>query len=267
MKVSGRLLLSAGLFGAVSLVGGQAQGQERDWCEQSWDDDWETVCEVREFTFASDGDLVVDGGTNGGIDVEGWDRDDVLVQARVRTRARDEARAADMADAIEVTADARRVEADGPNTRRREGWSVSYRVFVPRDTDLNLETHNGGISIADVRGDIEFAALNGGVSVTRLAGDVSGHTTNGGLRVDLEGSRWDGAGLDVETTNGGVVVSVPSGYNADFETGTVNGSVELDFPVTVRGRVSRQIKTTLGSGGPLVRITTTNGGVRLLEKP
>jgi DUF4097 and DUF4098 domain-containing protein YvlB len=81
--------------------------------------------------------------------------------------------------------------------------------------------------------------------------------------VTLAGTRWDGEGLDVETTNGGIDVTVPEGYSARFETGTVNGGIDIDFPVTVQGRVGRRMTTTLGDGGPTIRAVTTNGGVKI----
>jgi leucyl aminopeptidase (aminopeptidase T) len=43
----------------------------------------------------------------------------------------------------------------------------------------------------------------------------------------------------------------------------VNGSVDVDFPVTVQGKISKQVALNLGSGGATVKATTTNGGVRL----
>jgi len=90
---------------------------------------------------------------------------------------------------------------------------------------------------------------------------MHGRTTNGGVKVALTGSQWDGEGLDVTTTNGGVVLEVPSDYNAHLETGTVNGGVRMDFPVRVQGRLDRELSTDLGSGGPTIRARTTNGGV------
>ena len=98
-------------------------------------------------------------------------------------------------------------------------------MFVPRRADLSVETHNGGISIAEVNGKIDFSAVNGGVVLKRIGGAVRGSTTNGGLVIELSGDRWDGETLDVSTTNGGVVMSVPENYSANLETGTVNGSV------------------------------------------
>ena len=44
---------------------------------------------------------------------------------------------------------------------------------------------------------------------------------------------------------------------------TVNGNVSVDFPVTVQGRITRELSVNLGSGGATVRAMTTNGGVRL----
>ena len=64
---------------------------------------------------------------------------------------------------------------------------------------------NGGISIADVSGRIDFSALNGGVVLKRVGGAVRGSTTNGGLVIELTGDRWDGDSLDVSTTNGGII--------------------------------------------------------------
>ena len=79
----------------------------------------------------------------------------------------------------------------------------------------------------------------------------------------LSGSRGTAKGLDVETSNGGVTLTIPDGYNAELETRTVNGGLRIDFPITVQGELTsrRGISTTLGSGGPLVRVRTTNGGV------
>ena len=99
-----------------------------------------------------------------------------------------------------------------------------------------------------------------------MAGDVEGHTTNGGIDVDLDGTSWQGGGLDVETTNGGVRLAIPAQYNAHLETGTTNGNVRIDFPVTMQGRIDRSFSTDLGSGGATLRVHTSNGGVRITKK-
>ena len=140
---------------------------------------------------------------------------------------------------------------------------MSYQIDVPRDARIALTTRNGGITIEDFRGSATFRATNGGVSLTDVGGDIRGETTNGGLSIRLRGDRWEGAGLDVETRNGGVRMLIPDRYSAELETETVNGRVSIDFPVTVTGTIGRSIRTTLGSGGPRIRAVTRNGGIRI----
>ncbi len=57
-----------------------------------------------------------------------------------------------------------------------------------------------------------------------------------------------------------------SNYSAHLETGTVNGHISVEFPVTVHGEINRQLSIDLGSGGPLIRAVTTNGGVSIKRK-
>ncbi len=219
-------------------------------------------CEIREQALTTTGRFRVDGGINGGVSVKGWKRADVVLRAQVQTNAEDDSAARGLSTQIRIDTSAGQIRAQGPQvTGRRSGWSVSFELMVPERTDLLLKTLNGGISISDVHGRIEFAAVNGGVHLSRLAGDVEGHTTNGGLSVELVGDRWEGTKLDTYTSNGGVTLRVPERYSANFETGTENGRLTLDIPVNVRGDISKRLKLDLGSGGPLVRVVTTNGGV------
>jgi len=221
-------------------------------------------CEIREQTVGFAGRLNVDGGTNGGISVKGWDGAGVLVRSRVDTQAADDASAKALASQVRVDTSAGQVHATGPSSANDENWSVSYEVFVPRNADLTLKTHNGGLSIADVKGNIQFDVLNGGVNLRRLGGDVEGKTVNGGLNIELAGTRWDGAKLDARTNNGGINIAMPENYSAHFETATVNGHVNANYPLTVHGNIGgKRLTADLGSGGPTVHVETTNGGVNL----
>jgi hypothetical protein len=257
-------------FDRDTRFGAEAQtGSDADPCRDNWgDNDNHNHCEVRDFNLPA-GALTVDAGQNGGILVQAWDRNEVLVRAIVRGSAREsDARAREIAGQVRVEAGGGRVSATGPDNGRREWWSVSYRINVPRKNDLDLNASNGGITITGVTGNLRFDTTNGGVKLTDVGGLVRGNTRNGGVNVQLTGNRWDGDGLDVETSNGGVTVGIPEGYNAEFETRTVNGGLNIDFPITLQGELNsrRGISTTLGSGGPPVRVRTTNGGVRVSRR-
>ena len=233
--------------------------------ENSWyNDRLEGNCEIREQTLAMSGvPIAIDGRQNGGISVKGWDQDQVLVRARVQTGAPTAAEAAELAKQIRIETSGAKIFASGPERKKDYHWDVSYEVFVPRRADLSLETHNGGISISEVHGKIDFSAMNGGVVLRKLGGAVRGSTTNGGLVVELSGDRWDGETLDVRTTNGGIVLSMPENYSANLQTGNVNGGISVDFPGAVQDKNSKQIAVNLGSGGATVKAMTTNGGVRV----
>lgn len=247
---------------------GMQTGTDADPCasnNSNWnDDDSRQHCEVRDSTLPG-GALTVDAGQNGGISVEAWDRNDIRVRAIVRTNARSDERARQLASGVQIQSGGGRVSATGPDTERRENWSVSYRINVPRRTDLDLNASNGGITISGVSGNLRFDTNNGGVRLADLGGRVNGRTVNGGLTVNLSGDRWDGEGIDVETSNGGVTLSIPDNYNAELEARTVNGGLRVDFPITIQGELSgrRGITTTLGSGGPTVRVRTNNGGLKI----
>ncbi len=195
------------------------------------DNDRVRHCEIREQTVPGLGRLNVDAGRNGGATVKGWLRSEVLVRARVETEADTDAAAVAMARQVSIDTSGGQVRANGPEAPNNSGWSISYEIFVPQNTDLTLKAHNGGITISDVRGQIHFDGTNGGVHLRRVAGDVSGATVNGGIQVELTGSIWDGRQMEVSTRNGGVTVAMPAYYSAHVQAETQSGNVNSDFPV------------------------------------
>ncbi|HLN99180.1 MAG TPA: DUF4097 family beta strand repeat-containing protein [Pyrinomonadaceae bacterium] len=252
----------------VAWATGVAQKEEtRDSlaCRDNWQNSkLVSHCEIKEQTLAAtDSTISVDGRVNGGVSIRGWDRNEILVRARIQAVGTTQAEADELARQIRIETAGSKIFASGPENRNDHWWSVSYEVFVPHRSNLSLKTNNGGISITDVSGRLEFSALNGGVSLKKVGGNVRGGTTNGGINVELSGDRWDGEALDVKTTNGGVSMSIPENYSAHLETGTVNGRLNIEFPVTVQGNITRELAVNLGSGGATIRAMTTNGGVKI----
>ena len=254
-------------FTCVTALSQQKSGASMQCRENNRDDGSFSHCEIKDQTLPAGGAISVDGKTNGGISVKGWDRQEILLRAKIETRAPTQAEADQLAQQVRIETAALNIHAEGPELNHDSQWQVSYEILVPRRSDLTLKAHNGGISIVDVNGRIEFSTTNGGVSLARVGGAVTGNTTNGGVHVELTGARWEGETLNVRTTNGGVNLVMPDNYSAHLETGTTNGNVQSDFPLNVplneRGRMPKDINVDLGSGGPTIRAMTTNGGVHL----
>jgi len=264
--------LTTALLAVFVLPVGLLRAQESDdeWlanCREGWGD-WGSRsrhCEIREtgMKVTAGGPLRVEPGMNGGVEIIGWNKDSIAVTARIQVNARSMSDADAIAHDIKIEASGGTIRATGGSGPfgRRQNWSVNFIVMVPRHTDLTLSTENGPLSVQDVAGQMDLATQNGPLSLSGVGGDVHASAQNGPLMIELLGSRWDGAGLNAETQNGPADLRIPDNYNAKIEFGTVNGPMDVGFPmtVTINGRVKDRISTTLGSGGPPVRVVTTNG--------
>lgn len=261
LSARGALVLTA-LLAASAAAAQQRANVDCDDFGWGWRSPRGHFCEVRDVTVTAPRTLTVDAGANGSVSVTGENRRDFQVRARVQAWGADDAEAERIARDVAVRSDGV-LRAEGPTRIGRAGWSVSFEVLAPREIDLDLKANNGGIAVTDVRGNLVLETNNGGIKVEGAAGNVRGRTVNGGVDARLTGNGWDGTGLDLTTTNGGVRLRIPEEYSARLETRTVNGGVDIDFPVTMQGRIGREISTTLGRGGALVRAATTNGQVRV----
>ncbi|MBA3341995.1 MAG: DUF4097 family beta strand repeat protein [Gemmatimonadaceae bacterium] len=262
----------------ASLVPGKraaAQTDDAEWldnCRRESDRGWnnrrETHCEIREASVrAPRGTVTMEGLRNGGVHVTGWDRDQMVVRTRIRAQARSSAAARALASRVRTVINGSTITAEGPSDNEdEESWSASLVVSLPRRSDLRVGTRNGPVSVEQVRGEMNLETRNGPLSLRDLAGTVKARTTNGPLSISLTGNRWEGEGLDAKTTNGPLTISIPEGYSAHLEAGTTNGPISLGFPVTVVGRINKNISTDLGSGGATVRAETTNGPLTIRRR-
>jgi hypothetical protein len=140
--------------------------------------------------------------------------------------------------------------------------SVEFRVKVPEGVRFVGRTVNGGVSASGITADAEVETVNGGVDI-EAAGTARAQTVNGGIKAALGRADWTGT-LRLKTVNGGIRMTLPEGASAEVKASTVNGDVQTDFPLTVRGRISRRkLEGTIGGGGRLLELETVNGGIEL----
>lgn len=258
-------LLSALTLVALTAPRAHAQRSDDEWLDDcrrhAGSGDQEKYCEVRvEKLPAPTGTLAVDASPNGGAAVTAWSGDGLEVHERIEASAESEDDARDIASRIHLITSGT-IHAEGPSSGRHQSWAVSFVVYAPAHTDLRLETENGPIAVRRMVGRMDLGAENGPIVLDEVGGDVHARTTNGPLTVSLTGDRWQGRQLDAETTNGPVVLHLPASFAAHLETGTVNGPMTIDFPITLQGRIGRRISTDLNGGGPTIRAITTNGPV------
>lgn len=108
--------------------------------------------------------LVARPSTNGGIRVQGWDRNEYFIKACKAAETDSELRQ------ISVSVHDGRVDVKGPSGER--SWLVYLLIQAPRDAVLDLETTNGEIGLREVAGKIEARTTNGPISLTKCSGDI-----------------------------------------------------------------------------------------------
>jgi hypothetical protein len=200
---------------------------------------------------------------NGTVDVQTWDRDEVEVRA-VKTAKRKES---DL-DLVSIDVDATR-NSVSVTTRypQNEGVEVAveYIVHVPHCAHVeHLGTVNGTLRIAGVEAIEDLRTVNGNIEVYEGGGSVHAHTTNGNVHLELLHVQ-DKNGAVAETTNGSLLLAVPTNTQADLEARCLNGSFYSELPLALASsQRPRETHGRLGKGGVPIRLRTVNGGIRVV---
>jgi hypothetical protein len=165
-------------------------------------------------------------------------------------------------------------------------WVGYLLIGAPRGSSLQVEATNGPISLQDVSGTFTATAVNGPVSVKDSDGVISARTTNGPISfagsegdvklaavngpmsVKLDGVEWRGAGLTASTSNGPLSLKVADGYRSGLEVSGGRGpwSCKSDLCNEMERSEDGRRSLTLGSGTPVVRISTNNGPVSIKSR-
>ena len=173
---------------------------------------------------------------------------------------------------------------DGAGSTRLRTSNGSIRVVDLRG-DLEADTSNSSIELQGVDGNVQAHTSNGHIRAERVDGSLEAYTSNSGVNIDI--TRPDRP-VRVETTNSGVELTLPpnfsssvhintnnapitlrlsAGTNANISARTNNASINTEFEVRAQGELSRnRLEGVIGSGGPLIDLTTSNGNIHLLKR-
>jgi hypothetical protein len=219
---------------------------------------------------------------NGGVQVQGWDKDVYSVTACKAAVGGDAAR---LLSQIKLTVQGGEVSVSEPHGDREE-WTVYLLIRTPRSADIEVTAHNGPVSLYSVNGKISTRATNGPISMKDCSGEAnisaengpisfsgtSGklrlHTQNGPISVSL-GANWDGSELVADAVNGPLTLRVPSGFRSSFLVQSNGHS-----PVTCHASICADARKTwdddhrrieYGSGAPVIRLSTENGPISVAD--
>jgi hypothetical protein len=217
---------------------------------------------TRTFPMRPDGAFELNN-VNGTVRIEGWDRDEVEVQA-VKTTQDKQALLDLVAIDIDATADGLSVSTRYP---QKEGVEVAvdYVIHVPRHAQLNhISSINGSLRVFGSESLGELHTVNGNIEVYESSGDMHAHTTNGNIYAELKHAN-DAKGASAETTNGSVLLAIPVDLPAELEAHCMNGSFASELPMVMKGAAQpRTVHGQLGHGGAPIHLGTVNGTIRVV---
>jgi len=200
---------------------------------------------------------------NGTVDVQGWDRDVVEVHA-VKTAKHRESDLERVSIEVDARPDAVSISTRYPQNEGVE-VAVDYTIHVPHGAHVeHIGTVNGTLRIAGVEAVEDLHTVNGNIEVFEAGGSVHAHTTNGNVHLEMA-HLPDKAGAFAETTNGSLVLAVPSDMQADLEARCLNGNFSSELPMTMESNQRpREMHGKLGRGGAPIHLRTVNGGIRVV---
>jgi DUF4097 and DUF4098 domain-containing protein YvlB len=240
---------------------------------------------------------------DGGIELQGSERDEVVVQIEKRGPT------TEAVEALQVTAaqEGNRIEVEVKQPRSESfgfGSSPSARLIVslPRRANVVARTGDGSIRVDDLSGRLELRSGDGSIRVANASGDLRLHTGDGSITVEraegtldldtgdggvnvsgkLSGVKMhtgDGSivyraesgsvmsdAWDITTGDGGISLYLPEDFDAELDARTGDGSIANDLTIADAdsgGEHRRALKGRLGSGGKTLRLRTGDGGIRL----
>lgn len=201
---------------------------------------------------------------NGNVQITGWDRNEVKVDAVISAASQD------TLDHIKVSVNsspgAIEIKTDFPHGsfNHHGNWRVNYVLMAPRRAAIDkLDLVNGSIELSDMLGDVRASSVNGSIHARDLSGAVHLSAVNGPVEASFANGELSSP-VSASSVNGPITIILPSGVHADVSASTVNGSIDNNFGIQVTGRlVGHSLHGTIGNGGVEIRLSSVNGPIHI----
>jgi DUF4097 and DUF4098 domain-containing protein YvlB len=200
----------------------------------------------KSFPLKMGGRLALELDTGGGIEITGWDKEEIAVAVEIGGRNADE---------VEVDFEpgplALSIHSDC-SRRHHVDVDAHFKIMVPKKCDVDIDSKGGRVTIDGVEGKLSGKTMGGALELARVKG-VIGLETMGGS-VTVEDSEADGK---VSTMGGEVHIRNVKG---NLKGSTMGGSVIYDN-VTGRSATCEDEEMHVSTMGGDIEIGGTDGNV------
>jgi hypothetical protein len=130
---------------------------------------------------------------------------------------------------------------------------------------LRLRTSDGNVTVRQAKGTLEARGSDGHMTIDGQFTGVQLHTSDGNLDFTLAPGSQLNAASRIESSDGHVIVHVPSTLAADLDITTSDGHVDCSLPLTMDHYDSsgNHLHGHLNGGGMPLSVHTSDGNVRI----
>lgn len=211
----------------------------------------------------TDGAIVLSSAA-GSVEIVGWEKNEVQVTASKWAESEE-----DLANIhVRIDPSSERVvintefEKKGRLIfKRLPNGGVDFVLHVPFGATLeNITVEEGDVSIVNVRGPVNVAA-SGFTRATGLASSLTLDNGTGAIVAAFD--RIDPTAQISMKTRGACQLTLPAEPNVTISARSAGATVRCDLPVEVIKSRPNALEGTLGDGGAVLEIRTTNGAITI----
>ena len=154
------------------------------------------------------------------------------------------------------------VRTDQPRNTGGRDYVVDYTIALPSDLIVDVALVNGEITIDAIENTVRVDNVNGNVQLTNIVGNAHVTLVNGNIESDVV-LPMNGE-IDQSTTNGNIILSIPSATSADFSAAVTNGAISTsNLLLSNQVQTPRSLEGMLGSGEGDIALRTVNGAINV----
>ena len=133
------------------------------------------------------------------------------------------------------------------------------------DGTVGAHTSGGSIKIKQAKGQVDAHTSGGSITVEEVMGAISAKTSGGSVKAYI--SRQPMSDCRLTTSGGSITVFMEEDISVDVNARTSGGRVHTEFPVTLKGEISKKyLKAKINDGGPELYLRTSGGSIYLKKK-
>ena len=246
----------------------------------------QTKFKTEKIDFGAGGTITVTGAPSGSIQIEGWNKNEVEVNAEIIVKATNEKDlnmiAAVCGFAIEDSLSQLRITSVGthdkkylkkvarkfPKRLRNAPFRINYKIKVPIFSDLIIDGGQGDLNLAMVEGTMRINFLKSNAKLNLIGGTVQATIGAGNVDVTIATRSWRGRFAEIQLAQGNLNVWLPQNLHANFSAkvlrnGKISNSYKMLKPKRRTKFTDKGMTGKAGNGGADLSFTVGDGQLKI----